>query len=87
MKELLLACEVLSPSTARYDRVTKRRFFARASIGEYWVLDPEGEVIERSVRGEPRIEVVVDQLAWTPVGSSNAFALDVAELFRATRAD
>jgi Uma2 family endonuclease len=87
VKELLLACEVLSPSTARYDRVTKRRFFARASVGEYWVLDPEAEVIERSVRGEPRIEVVVDQLAWTPVGSSSAFTLDVAEFFRATRAD
>lgn len=33
-KRLLLAVEVLSPSTARYDRVTKRRKFQRSGVRE-----------------------------------------------------
>jgi Uma2 family endonuclease len=35
---LLLAVEVLSPSTARADRTVKRRRFQRAGVPEYWIL-------------------------------------------------
>ena len=38
---LLLAVEVLSPSTARADRTTKRRRYQRARIPEYWIVDPD----------------------------------------------
>src|SRR5262245_27881775 len=33
-------CEVLSPSTERYDRGDKRIIYARAGVGHLWHLDP-----------------------------------------------
>ena len=36
---LLLAVEILSPSTARADRVSKRVLFRDEGVSEYWVVD------------------------------------------------
>ncbi len=41
-----LAVEIVSPSSRRTDEVTKRRLFERAGVGEYWVVDPEIEVVK-----------------------------------------
>jgi Uma2 family endonuclease len=38
-------CEILSPSTARHDQVTKQRTFHRCGVGHYWIVDPEREVL------------------------------------------
>ena len=38
-------CEILSPSTARHDQVTKQRTFHRSNVGHYWIVDPEREVL------------------------------------------
>ena len=35
-----LLVEILSPSTAGYDRTTKRNLYARHGVGEYWLIDP-----------------------------------------------
>ena len=35
-----LVVEILSPSTAGYDRMTKRDLYARHGVGEYWLIDP-----------------------------------------------
>lgn len=38
-------CEILSPSTKRLDRGPKRRIYAEAGIGYFWLLDPtDGEL-------------------------------------------
>ena len=39
-------CEILSPSTARLDRGAKRRIYAEAGIGHFWLLDPTDGVLE-----------------------------------------
>jgi Uma2 family endonuclease len=39
-------CEVLSPSTASRDRVTKRGLYARHRINHYWLVDPEARTLE-----------------------------------------
>ena len=39
-------CEVLSPSTASVDRVRKLRFYARESVGWYWIIDPLAKTLE-----------------------------------------
>ncbi|AKU92504.1 Uma2 family endonuclease [Vulgatibacter incomptus] len=39
-------CEVLSPSTARLDRIRKIRLYARAGVRYVWLLDP----LERSLQ-------------------------------------
>jgi Uma2 family endonuclease len=38
MKTLLLAAEVLSPSSVRTDRFTKRRLYQEVGIPTYWVM-------------------------------------------------
>ena len=81
VKTLLLACEVLSPTTARYDRVTKRRFFARTGVQEYWVVDLDGTLIERSRPSEDYVLVVTEELIWTPAHASAPFRLDLKEYF------
>jgi len=35
-----LVVEILSPSTARRDRVEKKRIYARCGVEEYWLVDP-----------------------------------------------
>lgn len=53
-----LLVEVLSPSTAKHDRLTKYNRYQRAGVKEYWIVDPiynnievyilDGEVFKRS---------------------------------------
>lgn len=41
-----LVVEVLSPSTARRDRVVKFWAYERAGVSEYWIVDPRVPMIE-----------------------------------------
>lgn len=41
-----LVVEVLSPSTAELDRVTKAQLYARSGIPHYWLVDPERETVQ-----------------------------------------
>lgn len=56
VRSLLLAVEVLSPSSARYDRVTKRSLYQR-HVPEYWIVDLDACVIERWRSGDARPEI------------------------------
>jgi hypothetical protein len=40
------ACEILSPSTARDDRVVKMAIYARAEVGHLWLVDPDLRTLE-----------------------------------------
>ena len=40
-----LIVEILSPSTGRRDRTTKRDLYARHGVGEYWIADPEAQTV------------------------------------------
>ena len=37
--------EVLSPSTARHDRVTKLRLYQSSGVLEYWIVDPDAKTV------------------------------------------
>jgi Uma2 family endonuclease len=39
-------CEVLSPSTMRFDRATKLPIYAREGVGHVWLLDPVARTLE-----------------------------------------
>lgn len=77
---LELVIEVLSPSTARYDRGLKRRRYQRAGVPEYWIVDLDGRVVERWRAGVDRPEVVADRLRWDP-GEGDSLEMDVEGFF------
>ena len=52
-----LAVEVVSPGSARRDRVWKLKLYAEAGVREYWIVDPEAKAIEFLVLREGRFEV------------------------------
>lgn len=41
-----LCIEILSPSTAKHDRATKRDLYGRFGVREYWIIDPAHQTIE-----------------------------------------
>jgi Uma2 family endonuclease len=44
-----LVVEVISPSSRRYDRVTKLNWYAGHGVPEYWIVDPKEKTLERLV--------------------------------------
>lgn len=79
---LLVAAEVLSPSTARFDRTTKRRYYLRNGTAEYWIVDVDARVIERwRPDDHVRPEVLDETLIWHPAGAATAFTLDLPAYF------
>jgi len=79
--ELRLVVEVLSPTTARYDRKLKRRRYQRARIAEYWIVDVDARLIERWRPDDDRPEMASDRLVWAADPNQRAFELDVPAYF------
>ena len=82
MQTLLLAVEVLSPSTARYDRFTKRRLYQEVGVATYWVVDPDAHEVEVWTPEAAFPFVVRDALVWAPAEAAEPFTLALARLFR-----
>ncbi|MBL8960401.1 MAG: Uma2 family endonuclease [Gemmatimonadetes bacterium] len=82
LTRLVLAIEVLSPSTARYDRVVKRPVYLEQGAAEYWIVDLDSRTVERWLRGEERPELLDTSMSWTPPGAPAALDIDLADLFR-----
>ena len=77
---LLLAVEVLSPSTARYDRLTKRRLYQQQGV-EYWIVDLDARVVERWLPGSERPDIIADLLEWRPDSSRPQLTIDLELVF------
>ena len=80
---LLLAVEVLSPSTARADRIAKRALFRDEGVPEYWIIDLDARTFERSTPSESRLETLVEQITWHADGASTPLVIDLAQYFAA----
>ena len=78
---LLLAAEVLSPSTARADRVHKPVLYREERVPDYWIIDLDARAIERSTPADSRVDIIDEQLECLPEGASVPFALDVPMYF------
>jgi len=79
----ILVVEVLSPSTARYDRTLKRRLYQRTGVPEYWIVDLDARLVERWRPDDDRPEILTDQLTWSPAGSADPLVLRLPEIFTA----
>ncbi len=82
VQRILLAAEVLSPSSAHADRVVKRNLYKAAGVSEYWIVDGVAEIIERWQPADERPAIIADRLEWLPAGAREPFVLDVAAFFR-----
>ena len=80
VRELLLAVEVLSPSSSRHDRVIKRPLYQR-HVPEYWIVDLNARLIERWRQGEDRPEILAQRLTWHPSGATVAFEVELVGFF------
>lgn len=80
---LLLAVEIVSPSSARHDRVRKRPHYQRKRVPEYWVVDEVSQTVERWTPDEERPEILPETLVWHPEGAAEPFVLNLVDFFAA----
>lgn len=81
VRTLLLAVEVVSPSTSRTDRLRKRRLYQQHRVPEYWIVDVDARAIERWRPGEDVGAVLTERLVWQPDAGFAALTLDLGEYF------
>jgi len=46
--------EILSPSTAKYDKTTKYQRYLRAGVRELWIIDPKKKTVEVNILSEDK---------------------------------
>ncbi|MGH7628039.1 MAG: Uma2 family endonuclease [Gemmatimonadales bacterium] len=80
---LLLVAEVLSPSSRRADRFTKRNEYQRRGVPVYWIVDPDERQVEVWTPADtfPRFER--ERLRWHPAGAGVPFEFELSQLFKA----
>lgn len=78
--EVALVVEVMSPSTRRLDRETKRRRYLEGGLAEIWVVDTTARHVERWV-GDAPATVHATTLPWGPPGSAEVVEIDLVTLF------
>ena len=82
IKDLRLVVEVLSPSSLRADRFTKRRLYQERSLPLYWLIDADRHEVEIWTPEAPFPAVERNSLTWHPAGVGGPFTLPLTELFR-----
>ena len=78
---LLLAVEILSLSTARADRHTKRRLYQRQGVPEYWIVDLDARLIERWRPEDVRPEILTERIEWRPLPAAGELEIDLSGYF------
>lgn len=76
-----LIIEILSPSTARNDRVVKRKKFQRVAVPEYWIVDSDARIVEVWRPDDVRSTTVDGNLQWQPSRSVPALEIDLPRVF------
>ena len=80
MTTLLLATEVLSPSTRRYDRFTKRGAYQEHNVLAYWIVDIESRAAEVWTPRATAPLPVSDRLVWHPVGAPEPLIVPLIDI-------
>ena len=83
MSMLVLAVEVLSPSTAHVDRGRKRELYMGEGVAQYWIVDIEAYTVEVWTPGANVAAVLqADQvLQWQPVADVAPLVVELRALF------
>lgn len=81
ISSLLLAVEILSPSTARADRQGKRRIYQAEGVQEYWIVDLDARVVERWRPADDRPEIATDVIIWRPRSDAQPLSIELDAFF------
>ena len=81
MRHLLLAVEVLSPSSVRADRFTKRRLYQEVGVPVYWLVDGDARSIEVWTPDATTPVVERATVTWHSAGATEALVVGLRELF------
>ena len=79
---LLLAIEILSPTTARADRFTKRRLYQDLRVPTYWIVDADAHSVEVWTPDDALPRVQRERVVWMSTGAAEPFVLSLPELFQ-----
>lgn len=82
MQHLLLVAEVPSPTTARYDRVTKRRLYQEVHIPCYWIVNPDERAVEIWTPGATSPLIERERVVWTSADPHPPLTIDLEGMFR-----
>ena len=72
----------MSPASARTDRFLKRRLYQKVGIPLYWVVDGDKHEVEIWTPEARFLQLERQRLVWYPAGATEAFTLELAELFK-----
>ena len=78
---LVLALEILSPSTARRDRTVKRVMYQKYNVPEYWIVDIDARTIEVWRPDDEQPHVCRERLVWQPSPTHQPLSLDLLAFF------
>lgn len=79
-----LIIEIISPSTARKDKIEKFNLYERAKVKEYWIVEPQEKIVsvftleENQRYGRPDLYTEVDQVK---VSIFDGLNIDLASVF------
>lgn len=78
-----LIVEVLSPSTIKYDRMLKFNLYQEAGVKEYWIVDPEEQIVSVHTLEDGRYYAaeVYNSRSEVPVGVLDDCKIDLKRVF------
>jgi len=82
MNRPLLCVEVLSPSSTRQDRFTKRRLYQEVGIPQYWLMDADAHLMEVWTPEATFPVTEHGEVRWQPDGADEPLVIRLDELFR-----
>jgi Uma2 family endonuclease len=81
MTDLLLAVEVLSPSTRHVDLGVKRELYLSNGVPEYWAIDTERRQLTRWRSLDDSGDIISDRIEWTTPRADSPLVIHLAEFF------
>jgi Uma2 family endonuclease len=77
-----LIIEILSPSTARYDRVLKFRKYLEAGVREYWIVYPDEKTVDVHILDNDRyVTTTYDGTDEAPVSALAGCVITLKDVF------
>jgi Uma2 family endonuclease len=77
-----LVIEIISPSTAKYDRILTFRKYQNAGVREYWIVDPELKTAQVCVLENGRyVMTIFDETEKAPISVLEDCEIDLEKIF------